>query len=224
MMKKAVLMLLISPMPWAFRRAVMQHILGYSVHRDAFISRFALVLPSHLVMEAHASIAAFTVAIHLDSLELKEHASIGRSNWISGFPKGSNKHFAHVSNRNPKLILGAHSAITKQHIIDCTHSIEIGSFTTIAGYRSQFLTHSIDYVECRQNCSPIKIGDYCLIGTGCIFLPGTSLASHSICGAGSIVNKDLNEEYRLYAGSPAASKKALDKDAKYFTRTFGYVD
>ncbi len=199
-------------------------VFGYKLHRSSFISRFALINPRYLEMKENSKVAAFSVAIHLDQLIMHEFSSIGRSNWISGFPLGSKKHFLHIENRKPYLIIGKHSAITKKHIIDCTHTIVIGDYTTIAGYQSQFLTHSIDYRECRQDCMPITIGDYCLVGTSSIFLPGSSLPSYSICGAGSVMNKIFVEEYHLYAGIPATLKTTLEKNSKYFLRENGFVN
>jgi acetyltransferase-like isoleucine patch superfamily enzyme len=222
-MKRIIIFLFLSPFPWVVRRFILQKLFGYQIHPTAFISRFALISPNILKMAENSKIGAFTVAIHLDQLDLHKQSSISRSNWISGFPKGSKKHFIHVTERDPSMTLGEHSAITKKHIIDCTHTITIGRYTTIAGYQSQFLTHSIDYLESRQDCSTITIGDYCLVGTGSIFLPGSSLPDYSICGAGSVVNKSFTEAYALYAGSPAVFKKSLKTEAKYFLRKTGYI-
>lgn len=222
-MKNLFIYLLIFFLPWFIRRYLLIKFLGHKLHKSSFISRFALINPNYLEMKENSKIDAFSVAIHLDQLIMHEFSLIGRSNWISGFPLGSKIHFSHIKNRRPDLIIGKHSAITKKHIIDCTNSIVIGNYTTIAGYQSQFLTHSIDYKECRQDCMPITIGDYCIVGTGCIFLPGSSLPNYSICGAGSVVNKKFVEEYHLYAGTPAILKATLEKDSKYFSRNEGFV-
>jgi acetyltransferase-like isoleucine patch superfamily enzyme len=120
--------------------------------------------------------------------------------------------------------MGEHSAITKNHHFDCTDCIEIGSFTTVAGYQSQFLTHSIDISENRQHARPIRIGHHCFLGTRCIVLGGASLPDCSILGAGSLLNKQFGEAFSLYAGSPARSVKRLSRDAAYFSRQQGFVD
>src|SRR5207245_5527131 len=85
----------------------------------------------------------------------------------------------------PQLIVGDHAAITHRHLIDCTDSITIGRFTTVAGHRSQFLTHGIDFEDCVQKAKPIEIGQYCHIGTSCILLPGSRLPDYSMLGAAS---------------------------------------
>ena len=38
---------------------------------------------------------------------------------------------------------------------------------------------------------PVTIGDDCWIGDGAIILPGVSLGSHSIVGAGAVVTKSF---------------------------------
>src|SRR5690606_32520420 len=105
--------------------------------------------------------------------------------------------------RSPKLIIGENSAITKNHHFDCTDAITIGKFCTIAGYSSQFLTHSIDVYENRQNSAPISIGNYAFVSTNVVLLGGASLPSYSILGAKALLNKSLTEEWVLYGGIPA---------------------
>ena len=66
--------------------------------------------------------------------------------------------------------MGESAAITKNHHIDCTNTIEIGAFSTVAGYQTQFLTHSIDVLENRQHSAPIRIGPYTFVGTNSVVL------------------------------------------------------
>lgn len=101
--------------------------------------------------------------------------------------------------------------------------MKIGDYVTIAGYATQFLTHSIDVYEGRQGSKPIEIGDYCFVSTRVIVLGGASLPSHSILAAGAILQKSFNEEWTLYGGVPAKHIKSLPHDAKYFSRERGYV-
>ena len=76
------------------------------------------------------------------------------------FPKGTLfiLNISHIEKQNSYW---ANPVIfTKYHHFDCTSNIHIGKFTTIAGYHSQFLTHSIDLYENRQDSNSILIGDY----------------------------------------------------------------
>ncbi|ADF50912.1 trimeric LpxA-like enzyme [Zunongwangia profunda SM-A87] len=119
--------------------------------------------------------------------------------------------------------VGAHSAITKNHHIDCTSPIFIGKFVTIAGYQSQLLTHSINVYDNRQDSQSIYIGDYTFIGTNVVILGGSKLPAKSVLGAKALLNKSYEEEWMLYGGNPAKPIVPIQKDAKYFSRTKGYV-
>jgi len=175
-------------------------------------------------MKKGSKIGHFNVAINLDKIKIGENTSIGRSNWITGFPANTNsKHFAHQTDRESALILGNESAITKHHHIDCTSKIFIGNFVTVAGYYSQFLTHSIDIYENRQDSNPINIGDYCFVGTNSVILGGSVLPAFSVLGANALLNKSYTEQYTLYGGVPAKPLKALPQNAKYFHREKGFV-
>ncbi len=201
---------------------MLQRFFGYQIDSSARIG-LAWIYPKHLRMGKKTRIDHFSVAIHLDSIEMGDHATIGRSNWITGYPSGSDKHFAHQTDRHPRLIIGEHSAITKHHHLDCTHEIQIGRFTTIAGHQSEFLTHSIDIVAGRQDSNPIEIGDFCFISTHCILLGGARLPSQSVLAAGAVLNKAFETPFSLYGGVPARFIKEIPKDARYFNRKTGFV-
>jgi acetyltransferase-like isoleucine patch superfamily enzyme len=210
-------------LPFALRRLFLRAFLGYEIHPTSRIG-FAYVAPKKLIMEPGSRIDHLTVAKGLDLVHLKQHSSIGRLNWISAFPSGSAVHFSHQPGRKPQLTLDEHSAVTHRHIIDCTDSISIGKFSTIAGYRTQLLTHSIDLERSRQSSSPISIGNYCFVGTSCVILGGSSLPNYSVLGADSLLNKKYLDEYCLYGGVPAKCVKKLDSGLAYFSRTIGFVE
>lgn len=218
-----MLKLLLLFFPWSLRRKILIRKYGYKIHPTAHIG-LSYIYPKYLEMGAGASIGHFNVAIHLDRVVIGEKSSIVRSNWITGFPTGTDsKFFAHDKNRKSELIMGKESAITKNHHIDCTNYIHIGNFVTIAGYNSQFLTHSIDIYESRQDSHPIEIGDYCFVSTGVRVLGGAKLPACSVLGAGAVLNKAYAKERMLYVGVPAVPKKEIPQNAKYFLRKEGFV-
>jgi acetyltransferase-like isoleucine patch superfamily enzyme len=222
-MVKLVFRLFVVVSPWPVKRWVLQKFFGFKLARNARIG-ISWIFPRRLIMEPGSRIGHLNVAIHLEDLILKEFATIGRGNWITGFEKGNAKHFTHRQNRNPQLKIGRHSAITKNHHIDCTDQIVIGDFSTIAGYHSQLLTHSIDVSENRQDCRPITIGAYCFVGTNVTILGGGSLPSRSVLGAKALLNKNFHDEWVVYGGIPAKPVATIAKDGKYFSRVVGYVD
>jgi acetyltransferase-like isoleucine patch superfamily enzyme len=180
-------------------------------------------MPRSLEMGANSRIDHLTVCKGLDRVVISDFGLIGRLNWITGFPSENRDHFGSDINRNPSLFLGQHAAITNRHIIDCTNEVSIDEFSTIAGFRSQILTHSIDLKEGKQKSHPIKIGKYCFVGTGVIVLGGAELPDYSVLGAGSVLNKSHKTPSSLYAGAPARHVKILEGNMEYFVRNEGFV-
>jgi len=219
---KTILRLFSLLLPWELRRSFLEKQFGFQIHPTARIG-LAWVFPNRLVMEEGTSIGTATVCKNLELLHLKAHATIGRGNWITGFPLGSSPHFAHQTDRHPELIVGEHAAITNRHLIDCTSSVSIGRFTTFAGFHSQIISHSIDLEENRQSSKPVRVGDYCFVGTNCVLLGGSALPDFCVLGAKSLLNKNFTDSYQLYAGVPARPVKALSRESKYFQRTEGFV-
>ena len=218
-----ILQLLTMLLPWSVRRIFLEKWCHYELGEGSSIG-LSLVLCRSVKLGRNARIGHLNFAKNLTRLELGEGAVINNLNWITGFPKIDSPHFSSELDRIPELILGRHAAITNRHLIDCTNRVSIGAFTTLAGFRSQILTHTIDIVEGRQTSRPLEIGEYCFIGTDCILLGGSALPSHSVLGAKSLLNKVHTTEYRLYGGVPAKEISKLPTDAKYFTRQRGFVD
>jgi acetyltransferase-like isoleucine patch superfamily enzyme len=220
---KNVLLLLTFLLPWPLRRLALQVFFGYSIHPTSRIG-FAWVLPRRLILEAHSRIGHLTVCKGMDLVQLGPHAIIGRLNWITAFPSSSKQFFRDEVGRMPMLVLGAHAAITGRHLVDCTASVTVGDFATVAGWRSQILTHSIDIESSQQSCRPIEIGRYCFVGTDCVILGGSRLPDFSVLGAKSLLNKTYTETHYLYAGTPSRPLKRLDERVPYFLREVGVVN
>jgi acetyltransferase-like isoleucine patch superfamily enzyme len=209
-------------LPWSLRRSFLENQFGYSIHPSCRIG-FAWIFPRRLVMEEGSRIGHLNVCKGIDLLHLGAHAVVGQLNWITGFPSGPSRHFAHQPERRPELIIERHAGISSRHMIDCTARIRIGAFATIGGFRSQLLSHTVDFGAGRQTAEPIDIGEYSFTGTNSVVLGGCSLPHHSILGAQSLLNKKWDEPYRLYAGVPAKPVKELSSEMEYFRRTEGFV-
>lgn len=208
-------------MPWKLRRRLLELVYGYKIHPTAYIG-FSYIYPKYLEMGEGATISHLNVAIHLDKMVLGKNSSIGRQNWITGFPTNTDAiPFSHDLQRKSELVIGHDSAITQKHHIDCTNAIHIGDYVTIAGYHSQLLTHSIDLKESRQDSHPITIGDYCFVSTGVMMLGGSSLPSYSVLAAGAVLTKAYDKQWTIYGGVPAKPIKDIEKSAKYFSRLGG---
>ena len=210
-------------LPWPLRYRYLNFVFGYKISPNARIG-VSLVILKTLEMNEGSSIGNLTVIKGFDHLSLGRFARIGNLNWITGFSKNQKKHFSHIYDRDPSLIIGNHSAITNRHLIDCTDKVELGCFTTFAGFRSQILTHSIELDTSRQGSKPVFIGDYCFVGTGAVILGGAVLPDYSVLGAASLLIEKHQDQYSLYGGIPARKIKELPKSYAYFNRQRGFVD
>lgn len=223
MNSRIVIAALLVPLPWFLKRPLMQSLLGYRLHPASRIG-LSIISAAEVELGEGARIGHFNVVKGLSRLELGPHSIISQLNWITGFPAGPSRHFAHQPDRKPTLRLAEHSAVTSRHLLDCTGGISIGRFTTVAGFRSQILTHSIDLAANRQNSAPVEIGAYCFVGSASIILSGAKLPDYCVLGAGAVLANPVEETHTLYAGVPARAVKKLPADWKYFTRQAGFVE
>ena len=210
-------------LPWPLRRWVLSTVFGYRLDRTSHIG-LAWIFPKELVMQAHSRIGHFTVCKGLKLLQMGSHASIGRANWITGYPSGSSQHFVHHPQRLPCLIIGHHTSITHRHF-DRLSDSGLDSFIYYRRWISfsKILTHSIDLENNRQSSAPIAIGNYCFIGSDCVLLGGSSLPDMSVLGAQSLLNKEYECKFWLYAGTPARPVKGTGAGVGLFSRTVGRV-
>ena len=210
-------------LPWSIKRRLLVAVFGYDIHEHAYIG-LSWVFPKRLTLETGANISHFTFFRRIEEVHLLSLSRIGAFVFVTGFPKGVGGHFAREVDRLMSLKIGRESHITSRHLIDCTNSVEIGDYSTIAGYRTQVLTHSIDLEVPMQKSAPVKIGNYCFISTATIILPGVKIPDYCIVAAGSVVTKSFSLSYGLYAGVPARLVKNLSEDYGYFVRKAGRVE
>jgi acetyltransferase-like isoleucine patch superfamily enzyme len=214
---------LLIPLPWPIRRALLEKLFGYRLDRTARIG-WSWFYPRMLEMGPESRIGHLNVAIHLERVVLEEAVVVSNGNWITGYPAGGGRHFLHCAGRKPELILKRHCSVAKNHHFDCTDRIEVGEYATVAGYNSQFLTHSINLKESRQDARPICIGNYTFVGTNVVILGGAHLPDYSALGAKSLLRTAEVREWSLYSGVPAVWTQDLERDCRYFSRTRGMID
>lgn len=219
---KIFVQLFFLPFPWIIRKIVLTTILNVKFEKGAKIG-YSVFLARKSVLRENSIIKNFTFVNEIDFFEMGAFSKIGNRNWITGSSSELQKGYGASPNRKCEFIIGEHTRITAHHHFDCNGGVYIGDFSTIAGNRSQILTHSIDIKSSTQTANSVQIGDYCFIGTGCILLMNSSIPSYSVLGAGSTIVKPFDKKYSLYAGNPAKFIKDLDKDYKYFKRQHGNV-
>lgn len=190
--------------------------LGWEVHPNARIGPALLHRVGHLSLADGASIGPFTVMRDLERVELGTHATIGQWNWISA------SSVLVAAGGTGTLTIGDHSALTSRHYVDASGGVSIGRFTTVAGVRSTFITHGINWRESRQTTSPIRIGDYCLVSSNNALTPGTVVEDRVVTGMGATLAGVVGPAGSLFVGGRGTAVKERLEGA-YFTRTSGWV-
>lgn len=213
-MKLAVLLTGLLPSS-VFKNAVLRK-LGFDIHSTAEISPCVLWGVGHLKVGEYARIGTFTVLRGLSRVVLGDSARIGQLNWISSAPN------LWISERSGILSLGVHSAITNRHYLDCSGGIAIGTHSTVAGVRSTFITHGINWRDAEQSVSPIDVGAYCIISSNVNLTPGTTVPDRSVVGMGVTVDKALPAVGGLIV-SPRGRMVKSDLEGRYFERSIGVV-
>ncbi len=200
---------------WLGRR-----LLGWDVHPTAYIGR-SVILVGRLSMGPGASIGPLNVIKDLEELRLGEGASIATRNWIIGFPRSrdpASDVFPHSPDRRPSLVMGRHAMITVAHEIDCSDRVEIGDYSSLAGFGCTILTHSLNLVRERFGTGSVEIGAHSAVMSGSTLLSGTRVPPRSIVSAGSVINTPLSEELTFYSGNPAEAVRSLPESLGFFHR------
>lgn len=183
--------------------------LGHEVGPGARIG-FSLLLVERLVLQGGARIGHFNF-IRLRRLVMRNGAYFGRANLVNGPLSialasraaigNANKivrgPIGIVTNGSALLRLGELSKITANHRVDCTASVNVGNFSTIAGTGTQIWTHG--YVHAEQGPGRYRvdgrvvIGNNVYVGSSCIVTTGVHIADGIIVGAGTTVARSLTK-------------------------------
>jgi acetyltransferase-like isoleucine patch superfamily enzyme len=216
---RTILALLAIPLPWRLKRFV-YGLLGHQLHPDARIG-LSLILVDRLEMGSGAHIDHFNLVRHCELVRLDDDAVIGSFNFINGI--GPESRFLAGVERHPSLLLDEGAAITFGHFIDTSDCVHFGRFSGLGGWGSQILTHSVVPDTASHDSHPVSFGDYSLCATSVIVLPGGSLPDRSVLGANSVLSGPRDEEYTLYAGTPAKPIRTYPADTAWFTRTVAEI-
>ena len=218
---KFLLALLVIPLPWWIKKYIYKYVFHYEIGNSCKIG-FSFVYPQKLIMHDGAIIGHLNRIYHIHLLEMGKNSIMSRGNIVTGHVK-KDKSYNLRPLRRSELIIGDESSITIGHHLDCTDRIKIGNFTTLAGLNSQYMTHSINFKGGYQDCQPIKIGNYCFVGTNVVVLGNFILPDYSILAASSFSKESFSESYCLYGGVPAHKIKKVSAEWVYFKRNKGFI-
>lgn len=210
-----VVVLMLGLLPASRIKNVLLRRCGWRIGRGVSIAPIVAMGASSVVLEERSRIGAFNIIRGLVHLELHAGARIGQWNWITAAA-------ALVRAGAPaSLILAENSAVTSRHYIDASGGVSIGRFTTVAGVRSTFITHGINWRLSAQSYRSITIGEYCLISSNVNVAPGAQIADQVVIGMGATVSGILSEAGLYVAPRASLVKPALE--GHYFSRDAGFI-
>ena len=81
--------------------------------------------------------------------------------------------------------------------------------------RNQYYDEKYKRFTDKEYASPIKIGDNCWLGGNVVVLPGVTIGSGCVIGAGSVVTHDIPDGYLAYGNPCKAIRKITEEDSIY---------
>ena len=218
MWHRGLFQLLVMPLPWCLRRRLLRAVLGFELDPSARIG-FSVVIPTdRLAMHAASYIGHLSIARGMDTIIMGPRARIGNLNWIYGISRDA-PGLSHEPGRKSELIMESDAVITHRHLLDCSNVIHLHRGAAVVGYRTQIITHGLSTSKTvRQYTRPITIGEFSMVGTGCVLVGGAYLPGYSALGAGSVLRSAFSETHGIYSGVPATRASNIPADSPFFAR------
>lgn len=119
---------------------------------------------------------------------------------------------------NARVVLRGGSFLNEGVYLDASDTIVIEEWAQVGDHaRLITATHEITPDQARVagplRTAPIRVGAGAWIGSGATILPGVTVGSHAILGAGAVAVRDL-EPYCLYVGVPARLVRKISSESQ----------
>jgi acetyltransferase-like isoleucine patch superfamily enzyme len=217
---RTILLGVIAVLPDFASKACYRHFFGYSIGRNVRIG-LAYLDCLKLNIDDNSTISNGVVFTKCGRVQIGKNVRIGPFNLFRGGQIIRLDDYSLIQRFNhfnalisfpctndavATLTIGYGSVVTNQHLVDFTDSVEIGRHTVLGGRLSSIWTHS------RRVAKPVKIGNYCYLGSGVQVAPGAILADCCIVALGSIVTRQPSESYSLLVGTPAKKQRDLTEE------------
>lgn len=151
----------------------------------------------------------YGIGIHMKSSVQSERAKKFRYWTASKFVSkcGTNVNFEKGARFNPELSIGDNSGVGVNCLVSgetyIGNNVMMGPDCIMYSYSHAHDRLDIPMTEQGfKKATPINIGNDVWIGARVIILPGVTIGSHVIVGAGAVVTKDV-PDYAIVGGSPA---------------------
>lgn len=129
--------------------------------------------------------------------------------------------FSTIANAVGDIVIGDHTRVGLGNTIigpvEIGNNVNLAQNITVTGLNHNYHDVTIPISEQGVSTSKVCIADNVWIGANSVVLPGVSIGSHSVVGAGSVVTRDV-PPYSIALGNPAKIIKMYDFDKKEWVR------
>lgn len=174
------------------------------------IGHFNIVKTNKVFIDKQGYIGSWNNLRGPFEIYLAETGAIGNGNQCSRAPIG-------VTYGTSVLKLGILSKLTSNHRVDCTRSVTIGDYTTIAGHNCELWTHAYYHDKTGPGRfrldGEIEIGSNVYIGSRCVINCGVKITDQVIVGANACISKSILKP-GTYVSQPLRFLESADIDAR----------
>jgi acetyltransferase-like isoleucine patch superfamily enzyme len=217
---------LVALLPGFLKRGALRLLFGFRIGRGVRIG-FSLLDARAVDLADGVRIGHLNVILGVDRFEMGRKAVIGTLNVIRGGERVSLGAYSTIMRLNVVNAIPDHDCTTEplsrfrlddgailvsEHRIDFTDEVRIGRNVIVGGRQSSFWTHN------RQQTAPLRIGDFCYVGSEVRLAPGASLPEGCILGLGSVLIGAIDQPGSLVAGVPARVVRPLGPEDQVLVR------
>lgn len=183
-----------------------------ALERGVRIGHLNLIIARRILLRERAYFGRWNVVKGPIDVILSKRASLGSSIKVLRGPIG-------VSSGAAQLWLGELAKLTALHRVDCTQTVRIGAYSTVAGAASQIWTHG--YVHALEGQGRYRIDgrvdikNNVYIGSACLISMGVRIGSGVIVGGGTTVASSIEEPGLYVSGALRALPRPSPPESRF---------
>jgi probable biosynthetic protein (TIGR04098 family) len=209
-------------LPGPLKKAMLRRVFGFRIGQRVRIG-IAYFDCAELSIEDDASIGDGVAFKNVGSVRVGDHAVVGPLNLFRGGDRIELDDYSqllrlNVINAIPQhdcfgvldstFVLGYGAVVSSSHWIDFTDRVSIGRRSMLGGRNSSIWTHN------RRRAAPVRIGDFCYMGSEIRIAPGVTIADCTVLALGSVVSSSITSSFMFIGGSPArVARRLTEADA-----------
>ena len=207
-------------LPGFLKIPVFRLVFGYRIGRGVRIG-VSLVDAREVDLGDGTRIGHFNAILRVGRVETGRHARIGTLNLIRGGERVRIGDYASVMRFNVLNAIPDHDCTTEPvsvlemdvgavivsgHRVDFTDTVTLGKNVIVGGRNSSLWTHN------RQQTAPIRIGNFCYLGSEIRIAPGGELPDRCILALGAVLSGRIDSPGSLVGGVPAKVIRPLSAE------------